>query len=153
MLRNLCMGAALALTGGTVSAQDLVYTPLNPSFGGQTLNSTHLLAIASAQRDATARDANIDFGGGFSGGDSSSPSDADLFVRQLEGRLLSALAGQVTEAIFGTDVDDNGSVTFGTTQVEYRRTLDSIALTITDSVNGTTTEIVVPQLVTTDSGN
>ena len=153
MLRNLCMGAALVLIGGAVSAQDLVYTPLNPSFGGQMLNSTHLLAIASAQRDATARDANIDFGGGFSGGDSSSPSDADLFVRQLEGRLLSALAGQVTEAIFGTDENGGGSVTFGTTQVNFTRTPEAIELTIIDSVNGTTTDIVVPQLVTTGSGN
>ena len=153
MLRNLCIGAALALTCQTVSAQDLVYTPLNPSFGGQTLNSSHLLSIASAQRDATARDANIDFGGGLSGGDSSSPSDADLFVRQLEGRLLSALAGQVTEAIFGTNENDSGSVTFGTTQVEFVRTVDAISLTITDSVNGTTTDIVVPQLVTNSSGN
>ena len=148
MRRNLWMGAALALTGGTVSAQDLVYTPLNPSFGGQTLNSSHLLSIASAQRDATARDATSDFGGGSSGGDSSSPSDADLFVRQLEGRLLSALAGQVTEAIFGTDESGSGSVTFGTTQVEFLRTNEAIELTIIDSVNGTTTDIVVPQLVT-----
>jgi curli production assembly/transport component CsgF len=39
-------------------------------------------------------------------------------------------------------------VTFGTTTVEFQRTLDSIRLVIIDSLDGTVTEIVVPQLVT-----
>ena len=131
-------------------AQDLVYTPVNPSFGGNALNSGHLLSIANAQRDATARDA--DDGTGGLGGTGTDPdtgtSDADLFVRQLEGRLLSALAGQVTDAIFGDTPQDSGLVTFGTTTVEFSRSLDSITLFITDSLDGTVTEIIVPQLVT-----
>lgn len=129
-------------------AGDLVYTPINPSFGGNPLNSAHLLGLANAQRDATAFDAKkgkIGAGGKAGGG---AKSDADLFVRQLEGRLLSALAGQVTEAIFGSNPKDSGTVTFGSTTVEFLRTLDSIKLVITDTVEGTVTEIVVPQLVT-----
>ena len=69
-------------------------------------------------------------------------------MRQLEGRLLSALAGQVTSAIFGDNPQDSGTVTFGTTTVAFDRTLESIRLVITDSIDGTVTEIVVPQLVT-----
>jgi curli production assembly/transport component CsgF len=130
-------------------AQDLVYTPVNPSFGGSALNSNHLLSIANAQRGATARDANtgtgVDAGTGTA---NEAPSDADLFVRQLEGRLLSALAGQVTEAIFGSNPQDGGLVTFGTTTVQFDRSLDSITLLITDALDGTVTEIIVPQLVT-----
>jgi curli production assembly/transport component CsgF len=130
-------------------AQDLVYTPTNPSFGGNALNSSHLLAIASAQRDATARDAVTGVGSSSSAGSTTeSASNADLFVRQLEGRLLSALAGQVTDAIFGDNPQDSGLVTFGTTTVQFTRTLDSIRLLITNSLDGTVTEIIVPQLVT-----
>ena len=136
-----------------LAAQDLVYTPVNPSFGGNALNSGHLLSIASAQRTATARDANPGNGSAAGGttGTNTGTNNADLFVRQLEGRLLSALAGQVTDAIFGDTPQTSGLVTFGTTTVQFDRTLDSISLLITDSLNGTVTEIIVPQLVTTGS--
>ncbi|WP_322990235.1 curli assembly protein CsgF [Hoeflea sp.] len=140
-------GACIALAGA--SAGDLVFTPVNPSFGGNPLNSTHLFAAANAQRDATAKDAEIDslLSGGAGSGSDSGNSDADLFVRQLQGRLLSALAGQVTEAIFGDNPQENGVVTFGDTEVSFVRTIDSIRLTITDFSDGSVTSIVVPQLV------
>lgn len=140
--------AALPLSAQIAMAQDLVYTPINPSFGGSPLNSSHLLSTANAQRTATARDAETDSSLGGAGIDTPGSSNADLFVRQLEGRLLSALAGQVTDAIFGDNPQEGGLVTFGTTTVEFQRTLDSIRLVIIDSLDGTVTEIVVPQLVT-----
>lgn len=148
MLKQLVVGASLVLVAGAASSQDLVYSPFNPSFGGAAINSSHLLAIASAQRDATARDANVVFGGDLFGGDdpSSGNSDADLFVRQLEGRLLSALASQVTESIFGENPAEQGLVTFGTTTVEFERTIESIKLTILDTLDNTETIIEVPQL-------
>ncbi|MDP5348105.1 MAG: curli assembly protein CsgF [Paracoccaceae bacterium] len=145
---RLLLTCSLLALGQGAMAQDLVYTPINPSFGGSPLNSSHLLSIANAQRTATARDAETNDGLSGSGIDTPSTSNADLFVRQLEGRLLSALASQVTDAIFGENPQDGGIVTFGTTTVEFQRTLDSIRLVIIDSLDGTVTEIVVPQLVT-----
>ncbi|WP_198598206.1 curli assembly protein CsgF [Mangrovicella endophytica] len=148
-------GAVMSWTA-PAGAGDLVYTPVNPSFGGNPLNSSHLLAIANAQRDATASDADDGDGlssGGGSGGGGSSNSQADLFVSQLQGRLLSALASQVTEAIFGENPQDQGTVRFGDTTVTFDRTLDSIRLTIANGLDGTVTEIVVPQLVTSSSLN
>ena len=146
---RLCALCAAMTFGSAAAAQDLTYRPINPSFGGNPLNSAHLLSTAAAQREATARDADDDdnpFGGGL-GDDDDGPSDADLFVRQLEGRLLSALAGQVTEAIFGENPAENGTVVFGTTTVQFDRSLTEIRLTITDALDGSVTEIVVPQLV------
>lgn len=143
---------ALAVTATlwsqSVSAQDLVYKPVNPSFGGNPLNSAHLLGTASAQRTATARNTDNGLGGSAPGATTPGQSDADLFVRQLQGRLLSALAAEVTDAIFGANPQEGGTVTFGTTTVEFTRTVDSIRLVIADNLNGTVTEIVVPQLVT-----
>lgn len=136
-----------SMMGATVSAQDLVYRPVNPSFGGNPLNSAHLLGTAGAQRTATARDADTGFGR-TPGEAAPGQTDADLFVRQLQGRLLSALAAEVTDAIFGANPQEGGTVTFGTTTVEFQRNLDSIRLVIADNLNGTVTEIIVPQLVT-----
>lgn len=147
--------ALVGLLGGTSVAYtgDLVYTPVNPSFGGSPLNSAHLLGLASAQRTATAGKDNSSTGtgGGSNPGATPGSSDAELFVRQLQGRLLSALASQVTNAIFpadGSSGQDQGRVKFGDTTIEFTRTLDSIRLVIQDATG--TTEIVVPQLVTTN---
>jgi|GEM_PF-60194 Curli production assembly/transport component CsgF. len=139
----------LVVYPASLLAGDIVYTPVNPSFGGSPLNSSHLHALASAQRTATARGAR-DGTGDRPGSGSGSPSgetDIDLFVRQLQGRLLSALASQVTEAIFGDNPQDNGTIVFGDTTVTFERTADSIILTIVDPTG--TTVIEVPQLVTT----
>jgi curli production assembly/transport component CsgF len=149
MMNRISAGAAVALAIAVsmpALAGDLVYTPVNPSFGGNALNSSHLLGLANAQRTATARDAND---GDSDPTDPTTPgnTDADLFIRQLQGRLLSALASQVTEAIFGENPQDQGTVQFGDTTVEFIRTADSIRLIITDPTG--VTEIVVPQLVTT----
>lgn len=143
------LGAAVA----PAAAQDLVYTPINPSFGGNPLNSSHLLGLANAQRDATASDAKDGDGTG-GGGDpgTGGDSDVDLFIRQLQGRLLSALASQVTEAIFGQNPQDSGTIRFGDTTVEFERTADAITLRIIDG-DGTVTVITVPQLVVTNNGS
>jgi len=153
MAMRLMTGAALALAmAAPAGAGDLVYQPINPSFGGNPGNSGHLLSIANAQRSATARDAD-DGNGGFTGGTGDGGTDvrdtrADLFVRQLEGRLLSALSAQVTEAIFGDVPQDQGTVEFGDTTITFDRTPEAITLDIIDAIDGTTTTITVPQLIT-----
>lgn len=148
-------GIAFAMSATFAAAGDLSYTPMNPSFGGSPLNSAHLLGTANAQRTATARDARPTTTPGLDGTPTTPGStDADLFVRQLQGRLLSALASQVTQAIFpgqGEEGQDSGTVRFGDTTVQFDRTLDSIRLVITDP-NGVT-EIVVPQLVSSSNIN
>lgn len=142
---GLALVAAVIILPCVAVSAPLVYTPINPSFGGNPNNSSHLLSTASAQRTATARDADIDGDGIADPGEIPGSSDADLFVRQLQGRLLSALASQVTEAIFGENPQDSGTITFGDTIVRFERTLTAIILEIEDA-NGTTI-IEVPQLV------
>ncbi len=127
------------------SAAPLVYTPINPSFGGNPLNSSHLMGLAGAQRTATAPAEDDDGDGGEDPGSTPGSSDADLFIRQLQGRLLSALASQVTEAIFGEDPQPEGTIVFGDTTVHFENALEYIRLTITDPTGET--EIVVPRLV------
>ena len=130
-----------ALFATPLAAEPLVFTPVNPSFGGNPFNSGHLMGMASAQRGATAG-STAAAGGSSSGAGSTS---AELFVRQLESRLMSSLASQVSEAIFGENSQDSGTIQFGDTSVSFERTLDSIRLTIVDPTG--ITDIVVPILV------
>lgn len=140
---------ALFVFSGPISAQDLVFQPVNPSFGGNALNSSHLLSVANAQKNATARDVVTSSSGSssFSSSSSSSLSQAELFARQLQSRLLSALSSEVVDAIFGDDPQQSGEVVFGTTTISFERGVDAIDLVLTDTVEGTVTEISVPQLV------
>lgn len=124
----------------TAYAQDLVYEPVNPSFGGNPFNSAHLLAIANAQNDY---ERPVE--------DASSQSDLDRFVRSLQSRLLSSLSTQVANAIFGEDAQDQGRIVFGDQTIEFVRTLDGIQLTITEA-DGSQTVITIP-VFTTDDGS
>ena len=111
-------------------AQDLTYQPYSPTFGGNPFNSNHILGQAGAQNDTTAP--------------VTTQSQADLFSRQLQSRLLSALAAQVTDAIFGENPQESGTITFGGQTISFVRTLESVRLTITDNTTGSVTEIEIP---------
>ena len=144
------VAAAVVALGNSAWSADLVYTPINPSFGGNPANSSHSLSIASAQKTATASDAPVSSNrqlGNRINRLHRRTSNASLFVSQLEGRLLSALASQVTDAIFGTNPQQHGTVTFGDTTVVFDNSGTAITLTITDPTG--VTVISVPQLVVT----
>jgi len=74
-------------------------------------------------------------------------TQGQIFAQQLQSRLLSALASQVTDAIFGPNPQDHGTITFGEQTIEFVRTADGVTLTITDG-SGTQTVITVPTFVT-----
>ena len=120
----------------TSHAQDLTYTPINPSFGGNPFNSSHLLGIATAQKPEKKNPARAE------------QTESQQFMQQLQARLLSALAGQVTDAIFGDNPQDHGTVSFGNQIVSFERGLDAVHLTVTDLTAGTTTQIDIPLLQT-----
>ena len=127
----------LVLGLAAASASELVYRPINPSFGGNPFNSSHLQSLASTQnqhlpsRTSTSR--------------SPTSSQADLFVRNLQSRLLSGLAAQVSDAIFGENAAEEGSVIFGETEVTFFRGVEFINLTLSDPESGVT-DIQIPVL-------
>jgi len=123
----------------TAYPQDIVYTPINPSFGGNPFNSAHLLSIANAQNDFEPEPA-----------ETSTQSDLDRFIRSLQSRLLSSLSSQVANAIFGEDAQDEGTIVFGDQTISFVRGLDGIELTITEA-DGSQTVITVPVFTSTAS--
>lgn len=132
-VRAACCAAVVLCLSTPAVAGDLRYTPVDPTFGGNPFNSQHLLGIANAQnkfKDPVS---------------ASSGSEADIFARQLQSRLLSALSSQIVDAIFGENPQERGTITFGEQTIEFVRGLDAVTLTIT--TGGEKTTIVVPTFV------
>ncbi|CAM3817090.1 curli assembly protein CsgF [Pseudomonas wadenswilerensis] len=126
-LASLVLLAALA---SQASATELVYTPVNPAFGGNPLNGTWLLNNAQAQNDH--EDPAIkDRASAFA-----STSALERFTSQLESRLLSQLLTNInngntgslqTDAFIINVIDDSGA----------------LSIQVTDRVTGEISEIQV----------
>lgn len=128
----------IAAAPTAAQASEIVYQPVNPSFGGNPFNSGHLLGIANAINDY--KDPNAI--------DNSDP--AKQFLRTIQSRLLSTIASQITDLIFGDNPQESGVIRFGDQEIRFVRGLDSVTLTITNFSDGSVTEIVVPLLQTSD---
>ena len=124
-----------ALWAGPLAAQDLVHEPISPSFGGNPFNSQHILGVANANNDF--RDPRA----------TTSNSQADIFARQLESRLLSALSSQIVDAIFGENPQESGVISFGGQTIEFFRSLEEVTLIIRNDDSGEETRIVVPLFI------
>ncbi|BBM02197.1 curli assembly protein CsgF [Microbulbifer sp. GL-2] len=113
------------------SSTELIYTPVNPSFGGNPLNGNYLLNNASAQNSKKDPDS----------GESpySTSSALDRFTDTLESRLLSQLLTDVGDGNNGTLVTDDFIVNI----LDVDGTL---TITITDAVTGEISEIIVAGL-------
>jgi len=131
---------AVVFVGALVASaysQELVYTPTNPSFGGNPFNSAHLLGVANSQNGFEPPEDLED-----------QQTQSEIFLRQLESRLLSGLASQVSDAIFGDNPQDQGTIAFDDQVINFTRGLDSVTLTIDDLALGTTTTIILPLFAT-----
>ncbi|MDR6929240.1 MULTISPECIES: curli assembly protein CsgF [Pseudomonas] len=104
-------------SGGLVQATELVYTPVNPSFGGNPLNGTWLLNNAQAQNDYDDPDLN-------NRTPVAGTSALERFTSQLQSRLLGQVLDNIssgnsgslsTDAFVVNVVDDSGSLTIEVT--------------------------------------
>jgi curli production assembly/transport component CsgF len=145
MFLSTLLGAGAALVICTkADAGDLIYTPINPSFGGSAFNSGHLLALANAQnqpkreeeerkeRERAAKSAK-----------SAASASFDRFLQSLQSKLYSSLAQQVSNVI-SNENSAAGKITFQDQEVSYVKTHDEIILTVTDLTTGQVSEIIVP---------
>lgn len=132
------LAAAVFVAAAPVAAQDVVYRPISPTFGGNPFNSQHVLGVANANNNT--RDPRA----------TSSNSQADIFARQLQSRLLSALSSQIVDAIFGDNPQESGTISFGGQTIEFFRSLDEVTLIIRNDETGEETRIVVPLFIEVD---
>ncbi len=136
----LCSAALMTLMAGAASAQQLTYTPINPTFGGNPFNSSHLLALANAQNQFLPKATTA-----------TGETQAQQFASQLQSTILAGVSQQISNAIFGNNPQQSGTISFGGTTVSFARGLSNVTINITDP-QGVTTQIVVPTFVTTANG-
>jgi len=135
-----CMSAlATALWVQPAGSTELVYFPLNPSFGGPPLNGPNLLNSALATNKHTDPDADDNMFGG------NQPSPLEIFQDTLERAILGRLAASATSRVVGED----GNLIPGTLETE-NFTINIVdvgggllSITTTDKVTGGSTTFQV----------
>jgi curli production assembly/transport component CsgF len=139
----LALGLTTALSFGALSTE-LVYTPINPSFGGSPLNGSFLLNKANAQNTHSAP--------------SNERSYADRLQESLERAYNNRIVREITDLAFNETTfdadgnpipsifDDNSIFTSGNFQVELITTNpDSLVVQITDTDTGEVTIVEIPR--------
>lgn len=122
------------MAAGPSQAEDLVYQPVNPNFGGNPLNGRYLLDGAILQDDN--KDPSISPLG--------SSSRFDSFAERLDRAILSELSRKIVGNAFGTGSLQDGTYDTGLSTIVVRTTLDATIITITDNETGEVTTIEVP---------
>lgn len=132
-MKQLRITFLLFLFSGGIFAQDLVYKPISPFFGGDTFAYQQILASASAQND-------------FSEETNTRPeqSDLDNFTESLNRRLLSALSQSLFEQQLGNTDLTVGTYTFGDLIVEITPGAGGLNVSILNTSTGEQTQIVIP---------
>lgn len=126
--RNLLTLVAGSLLATTASAGELIYQPLNPSFGGDPFMGTYLLGKAQAQdtnRDPDSRGIE-------------SISSTERLIQSLESRLISQLISDVGAGNVG-----EGSFDSGDFSVVVRDEGGQLVVRVIDKVTGDVTNISV----------
>ena len=106
----------LSLCCWALHATELVYTPMNPSFGGNPMNGNFLLQKAQSQNDHTADQGGLSF--------------VDKFQDALERNIINSLTrriadGELVEGVYNTGEfnvvvshDTDGSILVQITRLE-----------------------------------
>jgi len=117
-----------------LTAQSIVYKPINPSFlGGNSFNAQWLLSQAQAQNK---------FKEASSGADQT--TDLDRFVETLNRQLLNQLSRDLLQTEFGDSLLTEGTFTFGSLVIEIVPTSGGLSINILDTNNGEQTQIIIP---------
>ena len=125
--------ALVALALATAAqAQDLVHTPVNPNFGGNTFNYQWLLQSATVQNGLTDPDAQTrDFGRS-----ATRRSSLDDFSESLNRQLLNSITRELFDLNLG-GADGGlqpGSYSLGNFQVDVLEEMAASAVAIAQSV-------------------
>lgn len=127
---------AMAITG-LANAGELVYQPINPSFGGDPFNSSHLLQTAQIQNKH--QDDGTDFGSLFE-----EPTAADKFADALQSTMIAGSAEQLSNAIFEDGAPPSGNFSLDGAMVTYDTINGRVIVKISDGINTNTIDIPKP---------
>ena len=115
-------------------SQQLVYSPRNPNFGGDTFNYQWLLSSAEAQN--TFEDPNQT--------DREERSELDRFTENLNNQLLNLVSRSLFTDQFGEGELAPGTYTFGSLNIEVFPSSDGLVISILDVDTGEQTQVIIP---------
>lgn len=120
-----------------VMAQDLVYTPKNPAFGGSPLNYSWMLNSANAQNPYTKK--------GSYGYDRDPMAD---FQESLQRQILSEMTRNLVQEKFGEEFDfsKESSLDFGEFSINVTPDIDGVSIKIHNILTGEETNITIPNV-------
>ncbi len=116
------------------NAQDLVYKPKNPAFGGDTFNYQWLLSSAESQNDFKE-----DTKTGFE-----QKTELERFKENLNNQLLNKISNSLFENQFGDKGIAEGSYVFGSLAVDIYPSNLGLVVDILDTDTGEQTQIFIP---------
>jgi curli production assembly/transport component CsgF len=137
MLKKILISICLISFTFLSKASELVYQPINPSFGGNPLNGSFLLNKAQSQNKHKAP--------------INKKSSAERFQESLERAYINKIVREITDLAFGESADDsifneNSIFVSGNLEVQVLTTNpDSITVQITNLTTGEVTIIEVPR--------
>jgi curli production assembly/transport component CsgF len=118
-----------------VLAGELVYTPTNPTFGGNPNNAAGLLAVANAQNDYKAPSTT------------KAPLTAlEKFTASVQTAVLSKLSRNAVEDIFNADTGEpilDQTITAGNFTVKFQNEGTNLVMLTRDNVTGGESKIVI----------
>ncbi|WP_289054581.1 curli production assembly/transport component CsgF [Carboxylicivirga marina] len=114
------------------SAQDFVYKPVNPAFGGDSYNYSWLLSQAESQNKFKDPDAL----------DNSDPLAS--FQEDLNRQILYQLSRKLVDNQFGEGDLQPGVYDVGDYHIQVNEGADGVNVSILDIVNGGQTSVTVP---------
>jgi len=126
----------LLFGGQWLYATELVWIPINPSFGGSSFNAQWLMSQAESQntfKDPTATDRY-----------SYSTDPLENFKESLNRQILSRMASQLVRTAFGEDPLQPGHYEIGDYIIDVTPADDGINVIIRDTATGNETTIIVP---------
>lgn len=114
-------------------AQDFVYTPKNPAFGGNFLNYQWLLSSANAQNTFEENQS-----------DRFNRDPFEDFEQSLSRQILSQLSRELVNSQFGEGGLEEGTFVLGDFQIDIVNGVGGVNITILNISSGDQTNIVVP---------
>lgn len=143
MKKTLMVTIALFIFNTPAFSGDLVYEPVNPSFGGNPLNGSWMYTSAQIQdphgnlkEPATEREED---------------STLDDFQETLQRQVLSRLSYKIVDEAFGDGELSEGTYNTGDYNIVVTSDLDNVMVTITDILTGESTELEVPRIQQEDN--
>ena len=129
----LLFGVLFLMSGRSANATELIYTPVNPSFGGSPFNWSGLLQSATLQNKFKEPHLIRE-----------PKSSLERFTEQLEYRVFHQIADRIVKTAFGEDTLQPGEYIFGNYKISVTTDASGITTIITEISTGNTTTIQIP---------